>query len=186
MGQLSNMILQDLRDPAQLQFLPLRVGGCSRPGPQRRQPPAQPCGMVRGCGEGAQHSPPLPRSWGYCIRQVPPPSPQTPCQLLPSLCCSSCWVLARISATWRLWASSSSCGCCPCPRGGAGRRPGSPCSTGACNRQEGLDPTSPGAWGIRTPWGVDAGPRSMGFAVPLPSASWKRGRPCGAGPSRGG
>lgn len=69
-------------------------------------------------------------------------SPQNHCQCLPSLCRSSCRVLARISATWRSWASRSSRGGSQSPCSGSGCRGGSPCGT-RVHGQEGLTP-SPG------------------------------------------
>lgn len=122
---------------------------------------------------GAQHDPTAP------LHPKVPSHHPNPCPHPPSLCCSSCWVLARISAMWRSWASTSSCGRCWCPCGGAGRWAGTSCCTGGCSGQEGPDPTSHGA-GSRCP------PRGAGLALPPLSSSWKRARPHGAGPSHGG
>ena len=85
MRQLSDMISQHPRDLAQVLFLLLRVGGCSRPGPQRCQPLAQPCRMVRGHGGSAR--PPQPRSLGViashrCLPITPKPMPAPTLSLL--------------------------------------------------------------------------------------------------------
>lgn len=116
--------------------------------------------MVRGHGNSARcsqpHSPGINASH-RCLPITPKPMPA-----LPSLCCSSCWVLAWILAMWHSWASSNSCGRCLCPRGGPGCRLGSPCCTGGCNRQEGLDSTSHGAWGRREPSGCWCPPQGCG------------------------
>lgn len=116
----------------------------------------------------AQQCQALAQLCGTHSRVTPEPqrSPRTLCRCLRSLCCSSCWVLARISATWRWWASSSS-GSHGSPRGGLG----SPWGTGAAmavvaelTRRGETPHYAAGEWGW---WGLTlsagrlaAGPRS--------------------------
>lgn len=100
-----------------------------------------PCSDLAPSVASRRHSPEGgPGMWGLSTAPTAPllgllrptrasPSPQNHCRGLPSLCRSSCRVLALISATWRSWASSSSCGGCCCPCSESGCRGGSPCGT---------------------------------------------------------
>lgn len=106
---------------------PVRAGGPELPRPPA--PPAAGTALRDGEGPGGSARPPQPRSRGVIASHRASPSPQNRCQRLPSLCRSSCWVLARISAICRSWASSSSCGGCRCSCTGGGCRGSSPCAT---------------------------------------------------------
>lgn len=91
---LSDTTLERLKVSARLQLPLLGVGVHSRPAPQCCQPLAQPCGTVRDPG-GAEHGPRVTVSHRN-LPIIPNPLPAPPAR-----CCSSSWVLARISATWR-------------------------------------------------------------------------------------
>lgn len=97
---------------------PARAAGPELPRPLVS--PAAGTALKDGEGLGALQGPHSPTLGGLLHPTHASPLPQNRCHLLPSLCRSSCWVLARISATRRSWASSSSCGGCRGPCSGSG------------------------------------------------------------------
>lgn len=174
MRQPSNTIPQHLRGPAPLPFLLLRVRGCSCPGPQRRQPPAQPCGMVRG-HRGSAQPPQLPSPGFIASPQVPPhhpnPLPAHTLSLLLQLLGPGLDFghVALVGLQQLLW---------PLPVPGRWVRPPAGLSLlhRGHNGQEGLNPTSHEAWGVGSRGGCRCLPQGCGgVTVPLPSAFWKRG-----------